>query len=151
MTQSKQRAQHVGRHMPREPELAVGRERSAGKGAGARTPTLKGSLSPPLGVQLNSLRSFLAHPLQRQGSVPRKQRGWGYGVLRLAWTAGLKDPPVGWPGHPPSLCQIRATRWQRGQGACGGGSVSLSLSASTMGGQRQAPNAASMGTMPGSH
>lgn len=48
MTQSKQRAQHVGRHIPREPVLAVGRERLAGKGAGVRVPTLKGSLAPLL-------------------------------------------------------------------------------------------------------
>lgn len=47
MTQSKQRAQHVGRHIPREPVLAVGRERLAGKGAGARVPTLKGTSSSP--------------------------------------------------------------------------------------------------------
>lgn len=45
MTQSKQRAQHVRRHIPHKPMLAVGRESSAGKRGRARIPTLKGSLS----------------------------------------------------------------------------------------------------------
>ena len=55
------------------------------------------------------------------------------------------------PGHPLPLCQIRAAWWQCGQGARGGGNISLSLSASGMGGQRQEANAASTGTMPGPH
>lgn len=61
-------------------------------------PTLKGSLSPLI---LES-GSFLAYALQRQ-RLSLKKRGWSYGVLRLGWTAGRQDAPVGWAGHPLSL------------------------------------------------
>ena len=111
---------------------------------------LKGSLSPLL-LESCSIPPAPAWyiPCRGRGSVsPQEAEGWSYGALRPGWTAGRQGPPVGWPGHPLPLCQIRDAWWQCGQGARGGGSISLSLSASAMGGLRQEANAASVGTMP---
>lgn len=126
--------------------------RLAAKGGGAGIPIPKGRwpLSPPPGVLFKSPSSRLAHlPAEEEAQPPRRQRGWSSGVRSLGWTAARQDPPVGWPSHP-LLCQIRAAGWQCGQGAHGGGSISLSLSASATGGQKQEATAASTGPVPGS-
>lgn len=70
-TQSKQRAQHAGKHIPCAPVFTVS---SGGGGVAVKYAHPEGQpLSPPPGVLLNSPSSFLAHALQRWGLGPKKR------------------------------------------------------------------------------
>ena len=145
---SGQRAQHAGRHTARGPGLRWPWADESPRGSGVGTPTLKGSLSPLLLESCQFPKCLPGTDLQRKRLRPLQAEGLEP-CCRGGWTAGRQGPPVGGPGHPLPPCQIRAAWWQCGQGARGGGNISLSLSASGMGGQRQEADAASIGTMPG--